>query len=382
VLILGEDLVVDYPIVDADAHVNEPPNLWQERVPAKLRERAPKVIPFEKGGDAWSFEDGQRIAPVGLTATAGLSYVGFKSFGISYESMRPGSFDPAARLVDMDLDGIYAQVLYPSVTLSGAKIYSEDTEMQQACVRAYNDWLADFCAHDPQRLIPIAIIPTVGIEAACAELDHALKRGHRGAVLSAYPNGSLDPTDEDDRLWARIVEADVPIHLHIGSFQRQLGGIPLTGTRFLGQVGNAKAGGSTLPVAEDFLFSGIFDKFPDLKAVLVEANIGWIPTMLEQTDDMFLRYRFWTGGAHLKLPSEVFYRNFWSTFMIDTHGVANRYKCGLDHIMWSTDYPHTGTDWPNSRVTLERNFRGVPYDEVKLMIHDNAAKLYKIEIPG
>src|SRR5262249_7728736 len=155
-------------------------------------DRAPKVIPFEKGGDAWSFEDGQRVAPVGLTATAGLSYVGFKSFGISYESMRPGSFDPAARLVDMDLDGIYAQVLYPSVTLRGAKIYSEAPEMQQACVRAYNDWLGDFCAHDPQRLIPIAIIPTVGIEAACAELDHALERGHRGAVLSAYPNGSLD----------------------------------------------------------------------------------------------------------------------------------------------------------------------------------------------
>jgi predicted TIM-barrel fold metal-dependent hydrolase len=128
------------------------------------------------------------------------------------------------------------------------------------------------------------------------------------------------------------------------------------------------------------MLSGIFDRFPNLKVVLVEANIGWIPTVLEQSDDMFLRFRFWTGGHKLKkLPSEYFYENMRSTFMIDTVGVSLRHKCGLDNIMWSTDYPHSGTDWPNSRVTLERNFAGVPRDEVKKMVRDNAASLYKID---
>jgi predicted TIM-barrel fold metal-dependent hydrolase len=381
-LVLGNDLVIDYPIVDADAHVNEPPDLWQERVPEHLKERAPRVVPFEGGGDAWSFDGGKRVAPVSFTATAGLSYLQFKPAGTTYATMRPGSFDPAARIADMDLDGIFAQLLYPSITLTAAKPYSEDPEMQVACVRAYNDWLADFCGHAPDRLFGLAIIPTIGVDAAVAELEHARARGLRGVLLSAYPNGTLDPDAADDRFWSRCVEADLPVNVHIGSFMREVPQIPMTGARFLSLVGPSKCGGLAFSVVGDFIFSGLFDRFPTLKTVLVESNIGWIPTFLEQSDDMFLRYRFWSGGDALKLlPSEYFYRNVWATFMVDTAGLALRHRCGLDHIMWSTDYPHSGTDWPNSRVTLERNFRGLPYDEVKRMIQENAAALYKIAVP-
>jgi hypothetical protein len=138
---------IDYPIIDADAHVNEPPDLWQDRVPAKLRDRAPKVVHTDDG-DWWSFDDGKRTRPLGFTAVAGLSYLDFKPSGITYEQTRPGSWDTKARLIDMDIDGIHAQVLYPSVTLAGAKVYAgpDDRELQLACVRAYNDWLADMCS--------------------------------------------------------------------------------------------------------------------------------------------------------------------------------------------------------------------------------------------
>jgi predicted TIM-barrel fold metal-dependent hydrolase len=382
-LILGEGPVIDYPIVDADAHVNEPPNLWLERLPARYRDRAPRVVPYAAGGDAWSFDGGKRVAPVSFTATAGLSPLQFKPAGTTYAEMRPGSFEPKARIADMNLDGIFAQLLYPSITLTGAKPYTDDPELQVLCVRAYNDWLADFCAACPERLFGLAIIPTTGAEAAVDELEHALARGMRGALLSAYPNGTLDPADEDDRFWSRCVEADLPVNIHIGSFMRDVPQIPMTGTRFLGLVGPSKCGGLAFGVVGDFIFTGLFDKFPGLKVVLVESNIGWVPTFLEQTDDMFLRYRFWSGGTDLRLlPSEYFYRNVWTTFMIDTAGMALRYRCGLDHVMWSTDYPHSGTDWPNSRVTLDRNFRGLPYAEVKRMIQENAAALYRIAVPG
>jgi predicted TIM-barrel fold metal-dependent hydrolase len=151
----------------------------------------------------------------------------------------------------------------------------------------------------------------------------------------------------------------------------------------VGAVGATKSGTDVIPVVTDFLFCGVLDRFPRLKIVLVESNIGWIPGMLEQTDDTFLRYRFWTGAADMPLlPSEYFYRNMWATFMVDTVGMANRYRCNVDHLMWSTDYPHTNSDWPNSRVTLERNFRGLPYAEVKRMVHDNARALYKMELPS
>src|SRR5262245_6142369 len=209
-MLIGDGLIIDYPIVDADAHVNEPPDLWQERVPASLRGRAPKVTKREDGADTWQFEGGKRVRYVGLSAIAGLSYVQYRSHGLSYDQIRPSSFDPAARLRDMDLDGIHAAVLYPSVTLAGAESYSTDAELQVACVRAYNDWLAEFCAHAPDRLHGLGVIPTVGIEAAVAELERCLSLGHKGVIISRYPNGGFDPQDEDDAFWARATEADVP----------------------------------------------------------------------------------------------------------------------------------------------------------------------------
>jgi predicted TIM-barrel fold metal-dependent hydrolase len=379
---------IDYPIVDADSHVNEPPDLWQDAVPGRWKERAPRLVHTEKG-DLWHFDGGKHTWPVGLTATAGQSYFQFSPMGQTYESMRPGSFDTAARLLDMDADGIYAQVLYPSVTLTGARIYSDERELQLACVRAYNEWIEAFCKGSGGRLLPQAIIPTTGLDDALAELDLAMKGSHRGAVISSFPNGSLSPRAEDEPFWSKAEEAGFPIAVHIGSFlrRRHEGGSRSEdggwkgSLAFLSRAAWTKAGGQTLDVACDLLFSGIFQRHPRIRLVLVEANIGWIPTLLEQSDDMFRRYRWWTG-AHQEmseLPSRIFHRNFWATFMVDRSGVELRHRLNLDHILWSTDYPHSGTDWPNSSVTIERVFQGVPRAEVKKMLRDNCVALYGLE---
>jgi len=379
---------IDYPIVDADAHVNEPPDLWQSRVPSKYRDRSPKVKRTDHG-DMWLFEDGARVRPLGLTATAGLSYLDFEPAGMTYETIRPGSFDTQARLADMDIDGIHAQVLYPSVTLEGASIYAGDPELQRVCVRAYNEWLLEFCEGSQGRLVPIAILPTTGVKDTVAELEWAIEHGHRGAVISAFPNGSLDPGPDDAPFWRRAEELEVPISVHIGSFIRGTGGgggrqPSFTELPFLGKAGSAKAGGHTLPVVSDLLFADVFERHPRLRCVLVESNIGWIPTLLEQTDDMFLRYRWYTGAHEemREMPSQVFARNFWATFMLDSVGVELRHRMNLDHLLWSTDYPHSGSDWPDSRITIERVFRGVPLADVKKMLHDNCRDLYGVEVPA
>jgi len=380
--LFSEVASIDYPILDADAHVNEPPDTWQDRVPAKWRERAPKVVKSDRG-DMWSFDDGKTMRAVGLTATAGLSYPQFAPSGLAYESIRPGSFDTKARLADMDADGIWLQVLYPSVTLAGAKVYGSEPELQLACVRAYNDWISEFCDGSGGRLVPQAILSTTGVDDAIRETERALALGHRGVVISAFPNGTLDATPEDDRFWSFVQEADIPVAVHIGSFLKgtAANSPPLDSLAFMGVAGASKAGAYTIPVVCDLIFSGIFERFPRLKLLLVEANIGWIPTVLEQVDDMYLRYRWFTNGVEQMptMPSRTFHRNFYATFMVDTVGIELRHRMNIDHLMWSTDYPHTGTDWPNNRVSIERNFRGVERDTVKKMLHDNCRALYKLD---
>jgi predicted TIM-barrel fold metal-dependent hydrolase len=375
---------IDYPIIDADAHVNEPPDLWQTRVPAHLRDRAPKVE-HRDDGDFWSFDDGKRKRPLGFTAVAGLSYLDFKPSGRKYSEIRPGSFDTKSRLIDMDIDGIHAQVLYPSVTLAGAKTYADEAELQLACVRAYNDWLAEMCESSDGRLIPQAILPTTNVDDMLTEAKRAVELGHKGLVISAFPNGSLTPDIKvDEPFWRFCEEADVPAAIHIGSFMPEnpsQKNFSFHEAAFLGAAGATKAGGHTIPVAANLLFAEFLDRFPKIKILLVEANIGWIPTLVEQIDDMFRRYRFFTNQAEnfRWLPSELFHRNIWATFMIDSVGMDLRYRMNMNHIMWSTDYPHTGNEWPNSRVVIERLFRGLPLDEVKLFLHSNAKRLYNLE---
>ena len=373
---------IDYPIVDADAHVYEPAELWQERVPARLRLRAPRVERTPEG-DVWLFDDGERVRAVGLMAAAGQSYLGFRPHGLTYATIRLGFYQVDARLADMDADGIHAQLLYPSVCEEGARMFGDGRELQLACVRAYNAWLLDFCRAGQGRLFGHAIMPATGVSDAVTELEWALTQGFRGVLISTFPSGTVEPSADDAPFWARAEEAGVPVALHIGSFHAD-GPVPrrkFDASTVLPRASISKSGANTVPLVARMIFSGLFEHFPRLKALLVEANIGWIPAMLEQTDDMFLRYRWFTDTvARLPtMPSRVFHRNFWATFMIDTVGLELRHRLNLDHLMWSTDYPHTGTDWPNSRVTIERIFRGLPRDEVKKMLHTNCLTLYGLD---
>jgi predicted TIM-barrel fold metal-dependent hydrolase len=373
---------LDVPVVDADAHVQEPPTLWQERVPARWRARAPRVE-HRHDGDWWVFDDGRATQPLGLTACAGRSFVEYQRAGLRHDEIRAGMYDPKARLADLDADGIAVQVLYPSVTLSGARTYSDEPALQRACVRAYNEWITEFCAGGAGRLVAQAIIPTTGVDDAVAELEWALAHDHRGVVISRFPSGDFDASPDDDPFFGLAEEAGVPVAVHIGSFLRRNPDAKWRSPddlAYLGDAGASKAGGHTLPVACDFLFSGVCDRFPGLRILLVESNIGWIPTLLEQCDDMFLRYRWFTGAVTKMslLPSELFHRNFWATFMVDTVGLELRHRLNLDHVMWSTDYPHTGTDWPNSRITMDRQFRGLPMTDVRKLVHGNATALYRL----
>ena len=253
---------IDYPILDADAHVNEPPDTWQARVPAKLRDRAPKVVHTDNG-DLWSFDDGEsRCGPVGLTATAGLSYLQYRPVGhhLRRRCARAASTPrPASPTWTPTASG--SRCSTRASRSAGAKVYGADPELQLACVAAYNDWLAEFCegsrrpARRPRRSCRRPASTT-----AIAETERAIALGHRGVVISAFPNGSLDAAPEDDALLGARAGRRHPGR----GAHRQLPAEDVHGTaadvrhasRSWASRARRKAGSHTLPVVCDLIFSG------------------------------------------------------------------------------------------------------------------------------
>jgi uncharacterized protein len=366
---------VEYRIIDADSHVNEPADVWQSRVPARLRERAPTMLELDDGRIWWSFEGGQRSQLVN-TACAGLDETSYVSTGVRWDQIRPGSYDPKARLEEMELDMIQAQVLYPSL-VPQPQSFGADPELQVACIRAYNDWIHDFASYDPARLVAMPMAPATGIDDVLAEWRRVAERGDRGYMISGYPAGQAVPVPEDDRFWSEVQDWDYAIHIHFGFTS----GVSLSGPTGVGYLSSAAlidmGVGMYRPLA-DIVYSGVFERFPRLRIVAVEAGIGWIPYFLHHLDDNFLRRRFRAGVRLDQLPSESFRRGVWATFIEDPHGVQHRHEIGLDKIMWSTDYPHTNSNWPNSQRIAAYEFRHVPADERRMIVRDNAASLYRL----
>jgi predicted TIM-barrel fold metal-dependent hydrolase len=364
---------VDYRIVDADSHVNEPGEVWQARVPSALRERAPRMVELDEGKVGWAFEGGARVHKV-TTACAGFDETAYTADGVRWDEIRPGSYDPKARLADMDLDMIQAQVLYPSLAPQ-PQSFGADPELQTACVRAYNDWVADFASYAPDRLVGMPMAPATGVDDVLAEWRRVAEAGARGFVISGYPSGELVPTDVDDRFWAEVEEWDYAVHIHFGFTS----GVSLTASTGVGYLASAAlidmGIGMYRPLA-DVVYSGLFDRCPKLRLVLVEGGIGWIPYFCHHLDDNFLRRRFRAGVQLARMPSEYVREHVYATFIEDPLGVRARHEIGVDKIMWSTDYPHTNSNWPNSQRIASYEFRDVPADERDLIMRDNALRMY------
>jgi predicted TIM-barrel fold metal-dependent hydrolase len=367
--------MADIRIIDADSHVNEPADVWQERVPARLRDRAPRMIELDEGRIGWLFEGGLRTHRV-TTACAGFDESTYHARGARWDEIRAGSYDPKARLDEMELDMIQAQVIYPSLA-PHAGFFGADPELQVACVRAYNDWIHEFCAAAPDRLVGMPIAPATGVDDMIAEWRRIADRGDRGFVIDGYPSGGAVPTDEDDRFWSEVHDWEYAVHIHFG-FAAGVSLSAHTGVGYLTSAGLIDMGiGMYRPIA-DLVYSGLFDRFPRTKIVAVEAGIGWLPYFCHHLDDNFLRRRFRSGVRLDRMPSEYVREHIWATFIEDPLGIRDRHRIGVDRIMWSTDYPHTNSNWPNSQRIAAYEFRDVPEAERRAIMRDNAAALYHL----
>ena len=383
-----------YEMISADSHIVESPDLWEKWLPKEFLPKAPKLVKDAEGGDAWQYRPGTPPVPLGLVTTyPGRTYEQFKWTGAKYDKVNKGAFLGPERLKEQTIDGVDAEVLYPSQRTMRHFMLDDELEFHKAGIQAYNNWMAkEFMAADPKRLIGLAQMPNIGVEEMIAEMRRAKSLGMRGVILSTWPNGGTSLTVDDNAFWAECEKLDMPVSIHLGVASKQAAnaqqqkittgmsessGMLSSGAKTV--VGYSCAGMDNMPIIiAETILSGLFDKFPKLRFISVEAGAGWVPYFLEQMDDRYFRNRRWAKVELEMLPSDYFRRNWLLTFVTDFYGVRNRHAVGLKNMMWSTDYPHHICDWPYSRKLANEMFAGVPEDERHQICAGNAAALYKL----
>jgi predicted TIM-barrel fold metal-dependent hydrolase len=383
-----------YRIVSADAHILEPKHIWESWLPKQYQDRAPKLAKDADGGDGWLFAGAAEPDPIGLVSTPGKPFDEFRWTGVTYEDARAGCYDGAERLKDMDLDGVDAEVLFPPQRTIGHFLGDEDDDFVLAGIEAYNNFLLEeFCAPDASRLIGMAQIPSLGVDSAIETLRKAKARGFKGVVISCWPSGGDSISDDDDPFWAAAADEAMPVCIHINlnsrrarQKQRAASTKRLYGSKDKASKANAKAVAglgsvfATVPsTIGQLIFTGVFERFPELHISMIETGVGWLPHFLEQIDDRYWRNRSWGNIPIKEPPSFYWYRNMSATFIMDRNGIENRHAAGVDNIMWSTDYPHHGNDWPYSRKVIAETMGHIPADERARILAGNAVRIFGLE---
>ncbi len=383
--------------VSVDDHLIEPARLWQERVPEKWRDEAPHIVRDGKS-EFWVYEDRQ-IVTTGLNAVAGKRREEFSPEPITYEDMRPGCYEPAARVADMDRGFVLSSLLFPSFPRYCGQVFHEakDKELAQVCVRAWNDFiLEEFADAYPGRFIPMMIIPLWDPSAAAKEIERTAARGAKSVAFSENPTKLGLPsihTEYWDPMFRAAEEAGFVVSMHVGSSSnliRTSDDMPTLA--FMAYSAAANQAGTLL----DWLFSGNFEKFPGLKIALSEGSIGWIPYFLERAEQVVDKQRFWAsrfdinmnashdrgeekGAASFSLDTDVrrlFHDHVYGTFIDDQAGIRLLDIIGEDNVMLECDYPHSDSTWPDS-VSLARKWLSHLPDDVQYKIAvGNAARVY------
>ena len=362
----------------ADSHVIEPGDLWHERMPKNLRDRAPRIVdsidslrgPVE---GEWLVCEG--ISPQRVAGFAAADVDDPRQRAAAdergYADLLSGGWDPVQRLKDQALDGVGFEVLYPSMALPMFGI--PDFDLQSAVFAAYNDWVAEYAGHDRTRLLGVGMICLDDIGCAVKEMERVAGLGLGGAMISVDPGRPNYASKRFDRVWAAACALELPLSMHILTDRGGAGynRLPFLMT-WMRQVHPIQLSLTTL------LVSGVFHRFPDLKVVSVENDIGWIPYFLQRLEGSFEQFRYLVGYDSPETPIDYFRRNVWFTFQDDPVGVGNLEAIGVDRVMWGSDYPHGDSTWPHSRETVERNFSGMAADVVERVTSSNLTDLYRI----
>jgi predicted TIM-barrel fold metal-dependent hydrolase len=287
-----------------------------------------------------------------------------------YADVPASGWDPTSRLADMQKDGIWGEVLYPTIAMRFFTI--EDIEFANACIRAYNTWASDFCKSDPARFKAIAMVYLDDIGAGIDELERCRDLGLPGAMIAVFPDGA-EPYHHEryDPFWAAAERLRMPISLHTAT-ERRVNHDPTPVDSFLHYT-------LVQRTLIGMIYAGTFDRFPGLQIVSVENDAGWAGNIIERMDYVDVKGRFrnlHTGHLNDEAPSVYWHRNISYTFMRDRTAILAREIIGVDRLMWSSDFPHGDSTWPESQAVIDEQMSDIPLDEARLILRENAARLY------
>ena len=396
--------MTDLPrIISVDDHVVEPAHLFERWLPKKYRDRGPRHerrgisgmttqgglrydIEWDDDGtpaDCWVYEDlvyvnKRHVAAVGFERDE------MEMVPITYEEMRPGCYDPVARVADMEMNWVDASLCFPTFPRFCGQTFLEakDREVALECVYAYNNWMVEeWCGDSGGRLIPLIIIPLWDAELAAAEVRRNAARGVHAVCFSEIPYKLGLPSVHDlvwEPFWVACEETGTVVCMHIGSSSS----MPVTSPDAPVAVQATLSFNNAMASLSDFLFSGILVRHPQLRLAYSEGQIGWLPYVLERADDVWLDHRAWAGVRDIvpEPPSTYYYRQIFGCFFKDRHGVASIDSVGVDNATFETDYPHTDSTWPHTKQVAEEMLQGVPDDVVYKLLRGNAIRMLRLDL--
>ncbi len=373
-----------YTLISVDDHLMEPPHTFEGRMPAKFTEQAPRIVETEEGHQVWVYEDTPYFQ-VGFMCVAGRPVEDHRVEPSRYEEVRKGCWDIDARIHDMDLNGCWASVNFPSgVTGFGGTLFSEskDPELGLACTRAWNDWLfEEWYGSYPDRIVPLGITFLADPEKGAEEIRRNAKRGFTAVTLPEQPhNQGLPPIF--DPCWEPIIracaETGTVLNLHVGSsgFAKMPPGAPML------ELGATLFQAMAFSSCAEWLWSGWPAKYPELKIAMSEGGIAWVAGLVDRLDNIMSRSGYGVGWPDPKIsPSDCLRRNFWFCMIDDPSSVPTLPTIGVENVLFESDYPHGDGTWPDTQKVMDDLLGTLPDDWIRKIAHENAAKLYRHPLP-
>ena len=374
-----------YTRISADCHIDMPwlpPDLFTSNASAAMKDRMPYVTDGPNGPH-WTSKNGHSFGLVCGVGPSGQKYVPGQNYRVDkmaatglYEDGKRGIrrvIDPDLRLKDAELDGVDVEIIFG---ILGAATRLGDHEAAREMFRIYNNWLADFCRHHPDRHIGLACLPYGDIDAAVQEIHRVAKLGLRGLELSC--SWDMEPMWHPvwEPLWQAVSEADLPLHFHTfpstpPGVREKATGLTRRAAMFTGVSGFQM---NLINILAAVIGAAVLERYPKLRISFGESGIGWLPYALDRMDFEW-EDRFHDLGLKMK-PSDYWRRQCKATFQFDRIGTKLIDDIGVETLMWGSDYPHGDGVWPESSKYIEEQFGHLPAEVTHKIVCENAGKFY------